>query len=159
MQRGSRYGIRNTNSAIRPDLGHWKWISQLGTAALWRVGWEGCSPFSLLRMESWVTISPVLAGSSDEGVLLAVRVVDHAVDVDLFAHVHGQDECEPAGAEVGAGLDPEQKTHTREHEPLQHEDKTQRERRRWEFGGASTLFRWPLHSFLQCACNAADLRV
>lgn len=26
--------------------------------------------------------------------------------MDFFAHVHGQDESEPAGAEVGAGLDP-----------------------------------------------------
>lgn len=40
------------------------------------------------------------------GVLLAVGVIYHAVDMDLFAHVHGEDECEPAGAEVGAGLDP-----------------------------------------------------
>lgn len=43
--------------------------------------------------------------------LLAVRVVDHAVDVDLFAHVHGQDEREPAGAEVRAWLDPEWNKH------------------------------------------------
>ena len=40
------------------------------------------------------------------GVLLAVGVIYHAVDMDLFAHVHGEDEREPAGAEVGAGLDP-----------------------------------------------------
>jgi len=40
------------------------------------------------------------------GVLLAVGVIDHAVDMDLFAHVHGEDKREPAGAEVGAGLDP-----------------------------------------------------
>lgn len=40
------------------------------------------------------------------GVLLAVGVIYHAVDMDLFAHVHGKDEREPAGAEVGAGLDP-----------------------------------------------------
>lgn len=40
------------------------------------------------------------------GVLLAVRVIYHAVDVDLFAHVHGEDEREPARAEVGARLDP-----------------------------------------------------
>lgn len=26
--------------------------------------------------------------------------------MDLFAHVHGEDEREPAGAEVGARLDP-----------------------------------------------------
>lgn len=57
----------------------------------------------------------LLAESSDGGALLAVGVVDHAVDVDLLAHVHGQDECEPAGAEVGARLDPAitQKRHTR----------------------------------------------
>lgn len=40
------------------------------------------------------------------GVLLAVGVIYHAVDMDLFAHVHGEDEREPASAEVGAGLDP-----------------------------------------------------
>lgn len=40
------------------------------------------------------------------GVLLAVGVIYHAVDMDLFAHVHGEDEREPAGAEVGARLDP-----------------------------------------------------
>lgn len=40
------------------------------------------------------------------GVLLAVCVIYHAVDMDLFAHVHGEDEREPAGAEVGARLDP-----------------------------------------------------
>lgn len=40
------------------------------------------------------------------GVLLAVGVVYHAVDMDLFAHVHGQDEREPAGAQVRAGLNP-----------------------------------------------------
>lgn len=39
-------------------------------------------------------------------VLLAIGVIYHAVDVDLFAHVHGEDEREPARAEVGAGLDP-----------------------------------------------------
>ena len=36
----------------------------------------------------------------------AVGVVDHPVDSDLLAHVHGQDECEPAGAEVGSRLYP-----------------------------------------------------
>lgn len=99
--------------------GHWKWISQQGTAALWRVGWEGAqsiltaadAKFSLCG----VTISLLPARSS---VLLAVRVVDHAVDVDLFAHVHCQDEREPAGAEVGAGLDPEGKTHTHTQESM-----------------------------------------
>lgn len=40
------------------------------------------------------------------GVLLAVGVIYHAVDMDLFAHVHGEDEREPAGAEIGARLDP-----------------------------------------------------
>lgn len=40
------------------------------------------------------------------GVLLAVCVIYHAVDMDLFAHVHCEDEREPASAEVGAGLDP-----------------------------------------------------
>lgn len=35
-------------------------------------------------------------------VLLAVGVVYHAVHSDLFAHVHGQDEGEPARAEVGS---------------------------------------------------------
>lgn len=39
-------------------------------------------------------------------VLLAVGVIYHAIDMDLFAHVHGQDECEPTGAEVGPRLDP-----------------------------------------------------
>lgn len=47
------------------------------------------------------------------GVLLAVGVIYHAVDMDLFAHVHGEDEREPAGAEVGAGLDPAK--HTQRH--------------------------------------------
>lgn len=37
---------------------------------------------------------------------LAIGVIYHAVDMDLFAHVHGEDEREPARAEVGAGLDP-----------------------------------------------------
>lgn len=45
------------------------------------------------------------------GVLLAVGVIYHAIDMDLFAHVHGEDECEPACAEVGAGLNPAN-THT-----------------------------------------------
>lgn len=45
-------------------------------------------------------------------VLLAVGVVYHAVDVDLFAHVHGEDEREPAGAQVGAGLNPANTNHT-----------------------------------------------
>ena len=40
------------------------------------------------------------------GVLLAVGVIYHAIDMDLFAHVHCEDEREPAGAEVGARLDP-----------------------------------------------------
>jgi len=40
------------------------------------------------------------------GFLLAVGVIYHAVDMDLFAHVHGQDEREPAGAQIGARLDP-----------------------------------------------------
>lgn len=40
------------------------------------------------------------------GVLLAVGVIYHAVDMDLFAHVHGEDKRKPAGAEVGARLDP-----------------------------------------------------
>lgn len=39
-------------------------------------------------------------------VLLAVGVIYHAVDMNLFAHVHGEDEREPAGAQVGAGLNP-----------------------------------------------------
>lgn len=39
-------------------------------------------------------------------VVLAVGVIYHAVDMDLFAHVHSKDECEPAGAEVGTRLDP-----------------------------------------------------
>lgn len=39
-------------------------------------------------------------------ILLAIGVIYHAVDMDLFAHVHGEDEREPARAEVGAGLDP-----------------------------------------------------
>lgn len=69
---------------------------QQGPAALW-LGEVGCNWPSLLRMQTFLQ-----AGSSDGGVLLAVGVVDHAVDVDLFAHVHGQDEREPAGAEVGA---------------------------------------------------------
>lgn len=48
-----------------------------------------------------------VGGRKEEGgVLLAVGVIYHAVDMDLFAHVHGEDEGEPAGAEVGAGLDP-----------------------------------------------------
>ena len=46
------------------------------------------------------------------GALLAVGVIYHAVDMDLFAHVHGEDEREPAGAQVGARLDPSnKKTH------------------------------------------------
>ena len=40
------------------------------------------------------------------GYLLAVGVIYHAVDMDLFAHVHCEYEGEPARAEVGAGLDP-----------------------------------------------------
>ena len=40
------------------------------------------------------------------GVLLAVGVIYHAVDMDLFAHVHCEDEREPASAEVRAGLNP-----------------------------------------------------
>lgn len=47
-----------------------------------------------------------VAGSMTVHVLLAVGVIYHAVDVDLFAHVHGEDEREPARAEVGARLDP-----------------------------------------------------
>ncbi len=39
-------------------------------------------------------------------VLLAVRVIDHAVDSDLLAHVHGQNECEPTGAEIRPRLNP-----------------------------------------------------
>lgn len=70
------------------------------------------------------------AGSSDGGVLLAVGVVDHAVDVDLFAHVHGQDEREPAGAEVGARLDPAKKKKTHKNMSFLYcEDKLQHERR------------------------------
>lgn len=45
-------------------------------------------------------------GGLKVGILLAVGVIYHAIDMDLFAHVHGEDEREPAGAEVGAGLDP-----------------------------------------------------
>lgn len=40
-------------------------------------------------------------------VVHAVGVVDHAVDMDLFTHVHSEEEREPAGAEVGTRLDPE----------------------------------------------------
>lgn len=39
-------------------------------------------------------------------VLLAVCVIDHAVDSDLLAHVHGQNEREPAGAQVRPRLNP-----------------------------------------------------
>lgn len=39
-------------------------------------------------------------------VVLAVGVIYHAIDVDLFTHVHSKDECEPAGAEVGTRLYP-----------------------------------------------------
>lgn len=89
---------------------------QQGPAALW-LGEVGCNWPSLLRMQTFLHVEresfPLLAGSSNGGVLLAVGVVDHAVDVDLFAHVHGQDEREPAGAEVGARLDPAKKKHTR----------------------------------------------
>lgn len=47
-----------------------------------------------------------VAGSVTVHVLLAIGVIYHAIDMDLFAHVHGEDEREPACAEVGAGLDP-----------------------------------------------------
>lgn len=40
------------------------------------------------------------------GVLLAVGVIYHAVDMNLFTDVHCEDEREPTGAEVGARLDP-----------------------------------------------------
>lgn len=49
---------------------------------------------------------PVRRRLGFDSVLLAVSVIYHAVDVDFFAHVHGEDKREPAGAEVGAGLDP-----------------------------------------------------
>lgn len=39
-------------------------------------------------------------------VVRAVGVVYHAVDLDLFTHVHRKEEREPAGAEVGTRLDP-----------------------------------------------------
>lgn len=39
-------------------------------------------------------------------VILAVGVIYHAVDMNLFAHVHSKDEREPASAEVGTRLDP-----------------------------------------------------
>lgn len=39
-------------------------------------------------------------------VVHAVGVVYHAVDMDLFTHVHSKEEREPAGAEVGTRLDP-----------------------------------------------------
>lgn len=39
-------------------------------------------------------------------VVHAVGVVNHAVDMDLFTHVHRQEQREPAGAEVGTRLDP-----------------------------------------------------
>lgn len=39
-------------------------------------------------------------------VLLAVCVIDHDVDMDLLAHVHGQNECEPTGAEIWPRLNP-----------------------------------------------------
>lgn len=49
------------------------------------------------------------AGWAIPGVLLAVGVIYHAVDMDLFAHVHGEDKCKPACAQVGAWLNPANK--------------------------------------------------
>ena len=58
------------------------------------------------------------------GVLLAVGVIYHAVDMDLFAHVHGEDEREPASAEVGAGLDPAKHTQRQLFDSNNHLNKT-----------------------------------
>lgn len=110
------------------------------------------------RCKVFFTMSDnLLAGGSEEGVLLAVRVVDHAVDVDLFAHVHGQNECEPAGAEVGAWLDPGGKTHTRDHVNMKTSFSVKEVVGNLEAPACCSW--WPLHAFHQCACTAADLSV
>ncbi len=83
--------------------------TQLWEAA---IGWH-CHECEC-SFQSFCTNAHICHPSMDEGgvegvivgVLLAVGVIYHAVDMDLFAHVHGQDEREPASAEVGAGLDP-----------------------------------------------------
>lgn len=48
----------------------------------------------------------VVVGNFSVTFRLAVGVIYHAVDMDLFAHVHCEDEREPASAEVRAGLNP-----------------------------------------------------
>lgn len=101
----TQYGFQHRNSAIKSKLRHWKCIPTGQSAIMGGCDWTENVNLVLKVFRRDVCIfHPSM--EVIVGVLLAVGVIYHAVDMDLFAHVHGEDEREPAGAEVGAGLDP-----------------------------------------------------
>lgn len=85
-------------------------VFQQGSPRLWEavIGRRRCECESSFRSfaQMCTFFIRVYGGGLIVGVLLAVGVIYHAIDMDLFAHVHGEDEREPASAEVGARLDP-----------------------------------------------------
>lgn len=90
----------NSNRAVR---GYGR-LRLAGAAVNVNLVFEVFAGMGTFLIPIWGTVEG--GGGLIVGVLLAVGVIYHAVDMDLFAHVHGENEREPAGAEVGAGLDP-----------------------------------------------------